>query len=105
MVAIITVQNESSSQETERSLRKFLDPSAKPKVIFTDNSLDFGKSCEDFLSGNHRTSTSHRSETNVIAERAARRMKEGTSAVLLQSGLDEKWWDDSVECYCYLRSV
>ena len=33
-----------------------------------------------------------------------RRVKEGTS-VLLQSGLDEKWWADSVECYCYLRNV
>ena len=32
-------------------------------------------------------------------------LKEGTSAVLLQSGLDEKWWPGSVECYCYLRSV
>ena len=32
-------------------------------------------------------------------------MKEGTSAVLLQSGLDEKWWADSMECYCYLRNI
>ena len=23
----------------------------------------------------------------------------------LQSGLDEKWWTDSVECYCYLRNI
>ena len=45
------------------------------------------------------TSTSHRSETNGIAERAVRRVKEGTSAVLLQSGLDEKGWADSMECY------
>ena len=28
-----------------------------------------------------------------------------TSAVLLQSGLDEKWWADSVECYSCLRNV
>ena len=34
-----------------------------------------------------------------------RRVKEGTSAVLLQSGLDEKWWVDSMECYCYLRNI
>ena len=60
----------------------------KPKVIYMDNSLEFGKSCED-LSWNHRTSTPYRSETNGIAERAARRVKEGTSAVLLQSGLDQ----------------
>ena len=25
--------------------------------------------------------------------------------VLLQSGLDNEWWADSVECYCYLRTV
>ena len=42
----------------------------------------------------------HRFETNGIAERALRIIKEGTSAVLLQSGLDEKWRANSKECYC-----
>ena len=32
-------------------------------------------------------------------------MKEGTPAVLLQSGLNEKWWADSMECCWYLRNV
>ena len=88
-----------TSQETQRSLQKFLEPDRKPKF-----SLEFGKSCED-LSWNHRTSTPHRSETNGTAERAVRRVKEGTSAVLLQSGLNESWWADSMECYTYLRNV
>ena len=87
-----------TSQETQRSLQKFLEPERKPKVIYNDNSLEFGKACED-LSWNHCTSTPHRSETNGIAERAVRRVKEGTSAVLLQSGLNESWWADSMECY------
>ena len=47
----------------------------------------------------------HRSETNGSAERAVRRVKEGSSAVLLQSGLDEKWWAEFVECCCFLRNV
>ena len=47
----------------------------------------------------------HHTETNGIAERAVRRVKEGTSAVLLQSGLDEKWWADSMECNTYLRNI
>ena len=34
-----------------------------------------------------------------------RRVKEGTSAVLLQSGLNESWWADSMERYTYLRNV
>ena len=93
-----------TSQETQRSLQKFLEPERKPKVIYTDNSLEFGKVCED-LSWNHCTCTPHRSETNGIAERAVHRVKEGTSAVLLQSGLNESWWADSMECYTYLRNV
>ena len=92
-----------TSQETQRSLQKFLEPERKPKVIYTGNSLEFGKACED-LSWNHCTSTPHRSETNGIAERAVRRVKEGTS-VLLQSGLNESWWADSMECYTYLRNI
>ena len=66
--------------------------------------MKFGKVCED-LSWNHCTSTPHRWETNGIAEKAVRRVKEGTSAVLLQSGLNESWWADSMECYTYLRNV
>ena len=93
-----------TSQETQRSLQKFLEPDKKPKVIYTDNSLEFGKACED-PSWNHCTSTPHRSEAHGITERAIRRVKEGTSAVLLQSGLDEKWWADSIECYTYLRNI
>ena len=81
-----------------------MGPDRKPKVIYTDNSVEFGKACED-LSWNHCTSTPHRSDTNGIAERAVRRVKEGTSAVLLQSGLNESWWPDSMECYTYLRNV
>ena len=83
-------------QETQRRLQKFLEPDRKPKVIYTDNSLEFGKACEH-LSWNHCTSTPHRSETNGIAERAVRRVKKGTSAVLLQTGLDENCWADFME--------
>ena len=87
MDPVVSVQKK-TSQETQASLQKFLEPDRKPKVIYTDNSLEFGKSCED-LSWVHCTSTPHRSETNGIAERAVRRVKEGTSAVLSHSGLDE----------------
>ena len=36
-----------TSQETQRSLQNFLEPDRKPKIIYTDNSLEFGKACED----------------------------------------------------------
>ena len=34
-----------------------------------------------------------------------RRVKEGTSAVLSQSGLNENWWAHSMDCYTCLRNV
>ena len=34
-----------------------------------------------------------------------RRVKEGTSAVLLQTGLNESWEADAMECYTYRRNV
>ena len=69
----VSVQTK-TSQGTQGSLQKFLEPDRKPKVIYTDNSMEFGKACED-LSWNHCTSTPHRSETDGIAERAVRRVK------------------------------
>ena len=94
-----------TSQKTQRSLQKFLEPDRKPKVIYTDNSLEFGKACEDFfwkkIARRHHTDQ----KTNGIAERAVPWVKEGTSAVLLQSGLDENWWADSMECCTYMRNV
>ena len=93
-----------SSQKPQKNLMKLLELTRKPKVTYTDNSLEFGKSCEE-LSWSHCTSTPHRSETNGIAERAVRREKEETSAVLSQPRLDNEWWADSVEFYCYLRSI
>ena len=58
--------------------------------FFNDTySLKFGKHCED-LSWNHRTSTPHRSETNGIAERAVRGIKDRKSAVLFAIWLGRK---------------
>ena len=71
------------------SSKKFLDLKASFKIIYMDNSLVFGEACGD-LQWNHCMSTRHRFETHGIAEEAVRRVKEGTSAILLQSGLDEQ---------------
>ena len=79
------------------------DEENKSHSFTLTNHLKFGKSREDH-SWNNCTSTPHRSETNGIVERAVRRIKEGTSE-LLQSGLGEKWWADSMECFSYLRNV
>ena len=37
-----------TSHETEKSVRKILEPSQKPKVIYTDNSFEFGKLVKNY---------------------------------------------------------
>ena len=95
-------------QKLHRKLKEACKSSWSPmrslKSFTLDKSVELGKACED-LSWNHCTTAPHRSETNGVAERAVRRVKEGTSAVSLQSGLNESWWADSMECYTYLRNV
>ena len=65
----------------------FLEPTRKPKVNYTDISLEFGKSCAE-SSWNHCTSRPHRSETNGICERPVRGVKEGDicGTVAIRSG-------------------
>ena len=89
---IIAYESSWSRQENQKSF------------ALTDNSLDFVKSCED-LSWKSLYVNTTQIGNQWIAERAVRRIQEGTSAVLLQSGLDEKWWADSMECHCYLRNI
>ena len=36
-----------TSQETQRSLQRFLESDRKPEVIYTDSSLEFSEACED----------------------------------------------------------
>ena len=53
------IQSYPCKTKTSQDLQNFLEPDRKPKVIYADNSLEFGKVCED-LSWNHCTSTPHR---------------------------------------------
>ena len=93
---------EKTSQETERSSRKFLEPpEARNEKTLTIqwNLANLVKTYPGIVVRQHLSVQRQKG----IAERAVRRIMEGTSVVQLQSGLDEKWWADSMECYCYLR--
>jgi hypothetical protein len=81
-----------------------MGPGSKPKYICTDGSQDFEKAAKD-LGWLHDESNPYRPETNGVAERAVRRVKEGTAATLVQSGFDESWWDEAMVCFCFLRNV
>ena len=71
------------------SLRKFFEPFQKKTVIYADSSSEPGKSCEDLL-------WHHRPQLFLFRDEW-HQVKEGTSAVLLQSKLDERCWSDSTD--------
>ena len=99
-----------TSKETARCL-----PESKAGVIYTEHQLTGTQKCVVRISGGmtvrqQRSSIrDKRHRRNVgtcgIAEPEVRRVKEGTSAIFLQSGLGEKWWIDPKECYCCLRNI
>ena len=60
-----------TSQETQRSLQKFLEPDRNPKVIYTDNSLEFGKACEDLSGVVARLHHTDRKQVGLLKEQCA----------------------------------
>ena len=72
--------------------------------MYTDGSQEF-KSALHELGWCHDTSTPYRSQTNGVAERSVRKVKEGTSCALAQSGFEVQWWPEAMTCYCFLHGV
>ena len=96
--------NSKESDEVVRDLQRFLGPQVKPQHVYTDNSSEFDKALKE-LNWPHDTSTPHRPRTNGVVEKAVRVVKEGTSCVMVQSGLADKWWPEAMNCFCFLRNV
>ena len=101
---IISVQNKDFTGDG-KELTKVSRVVGKAKShIYLQFPIEFGKSREE-LSWNHCTSTPHKIRNKWDLKEQFGRVKEGTSAVLLQSGLDNEWWADSMEWYSYLRNI
>ncbi len=92
--------------DTKVSLQSFLGPNVNPKHLYSDNSKEIKKAIGDLGSkGLHDKSTPNRSETNGVVERANRRLEDGTSAALIQSGLNTVWWAEAMEAYSFLHCI
>ena len=91
-------------KEVIASFNRFLPPQMRPHHVYTDNSGELKKAFEE-KGWAADTSVPHRSETNGQAESAVRKVKEGTSSALVQSGFLESWWGEAMACYCFLRNV
>ena len=86
------------------ALQHFLGPNVVPKLVYSDNSGELSLAVK-LLGGLPDTCTPHVPQTNGIAENCVRKVKEGTSCLILQSGLSPKFWDDAMKCFCFTRNV
>jgi len=93
-----------SAKDTVLGFQRFMGPLGKAKYVYSDNSPEIKAAMKE-LNVLHDTSIPYRPQTNGIAERAVRRVKEGTTCTLVQSGLGEEWWAEAMECYTYLRCI
>ena len=73
-----------------------------PSKVYSDGAKEYKLALKD-LHWIAETCTPHRKQTNGIAERAVRRVREGTAAALLQAGMDPIWWPEASQCFCFLR--
>ena len=92
------------AEDTLRCFQKFLGPDIKAKHVYTDNSKEFAKALDRMLVC-HDTCTPYTPASNGKAERAVRRVKEGTTGALVQSGLSDRWWHKAMAMFCFLRNV
>ena len=93
-----------SIQETEKSLRKFLEPSQKKnKSYLYWQFIGIWKILWRTIMESSNLNTSSIPDKWYCWKCGTQNKRRDTSVVLLQSGLDEKWWADSMECYCYLQ--
>ena len=84
--------------------QRFCGPQCKPEHVYTDLSKEFKKALKD-RGWTHDCSTPYRAQTNRVAERAVRRVKEGTSCAREQSGFSEEWWPSAMMMCCFNRCV
>ena len=102
MDPIVSVQNKNFTGNTEKLAKVLGGPIGSLKSFTLTIPWNLAKAVKIFpgiIARRHHTDQ----KTMGLLKRAVRRVKEGTSAVLLQSGLNENWWADSMECCTYLR--
>ena len=93
----------SISGYVQKALKRFLGTQI-PDRVYADGAGENRKAVEG-LGIPFDSSTPCRSQSNGVAERAVRKVEEGTACVLAQSGFDMSWWPEASRCYCFLHCV
>ena len=93
-----------TTDNTNIALEHFAGAGFKVKRIYTDGSGEL-KGAAGRLNWLRDVSTPHRPQTNGVAERAVRKILEGSRSLLLESGLSYGWWAEATKCFAVLHNV
>ena len=76
----------------------------KVKSIYADNAPESYVTAKR-LGWSFPSATPGQPQSNGLAERMVRRVKEGGRACLVQSGLTREWWAYACAFFCFARNV
>jgi hypothetical protein len=88
-----------SSDEVVRALKDCVGPAGHVGLFYTDCSPELDKARKE-MKWLHRTSTPGRPQSNGVAERAVRKVLEGSRTLCEHAGLDAVWWPKAARHYC-----
>jgi hypothetical protein len=93
-----------SAEDAYKAFQEFLGPRVFPLLVYTDNSQELIRALTD-LGVVHEKALPYRPQSNGVAERAVRRVLEGSRSVLLQSGLPPPFWSYACRHFCFAHNI
>jgi len=93
-----------SYEDTRNALQHFAGTASPVKSLYADNAPELRKAAKKFGWG-CPSATPGQPQTNGLAERMVRRVKEGVRANIPQSGLCRTWWSYACAHRCFARTI
>ena len=93
-----------SAKHTIEAMKHFAGSKDRVSSFYCDKAPELitaARACQWRLS----TATTGMPQTNGVAERSVRTVKEGSSCGIVQSRYSTKWWPDAGEHFCFSRNV
>ena len=93
-----------SGLDSLEAAERYYGPGVVPQLVYTDGAPEL-EWCMKQMGAKHDTCTPHVPQSNGLAEGAVRKVKEGTSCVLAQSGLALGFWSYAMLAFCFNRNI
>ncbi len=87
------------TESVKAAMQEFLRSDDKVENFWTDNAPELAQAARE-LNYRHHRPADNRPQSNGVAERAMRRILEGTRSTLHRSGMDHAYWHLAMRCFC-----